>query len=733
MGSTSSLTFVWTPLGIIAGVVLVAATAVVGFMAWQRSLFSRRVGLLEGLRLGVVIFVAVTLNQPEWLEQYRPQEQPTLVVLADVSRSMDTRDVIDAARPADPPVTRSQWIKPLLRKDLWEPLQHDLDVVVTTFSSNLHEATQGTDLSSALNECVQNHPNLRSIVLLSDGDWNVGHPPAHAASQLRLKNIPVFVVGAGSESRLPDVEILRFDAPTFGVVGKSMRIPFVIDSALPRDHNVTVTLIPSSGKEITKDITISAMGRTEDALIWKPDQTGDVELTLNVPPHADELLPENNRRTVPIAIREEALKILLVEAFPRWEYRYLRNALERDPGVDVSCLLFHPGLSKGGGGKGYLQSFPGSLEELAPFDVVFLGDVGVGDGQLTVEQCRLIKGLVQSQASGLILMPGLRGAQFSLAQTELEELYPVVLDTAQRRGWGSRAPAQLELSEIGRRSLLTKLEDSEDANARLWETLPGFQWHAPVLRAKAGTEVLATHKSESSEFGRIPLLVTKRFGTGKILFMGTDGAWRWREGVEDKYHYRFWGQVARWMAYQRSMAQGDGMRLFYSPDRPQTDNVVTLNANVMSQSGEPLQQGTVMVHVVAPSGKTESVRLTPRGDEWGLFTGAFTPQELGSYQLTLTCRENGSSLETTMAVQGSSREKMGRPARFDVLEEIAAITRGKIVDAGNIRSLMDEIDALPEPEPMIRRLRLWCHPFWAGTLVTLLALFWTGRKLIGVI
>src|SRR5438105_12925440 len=53
--------------------------------------------------------------------------------------------------------------------------------------------------------------------------------------------------------------------------------------------------------------------------------------------------------------------------------------------------------------------------------------------------------------------------------------------------------------------------------------------------------------------------------------MGTDGAWRWRKGVEDKYHYRFWGQVVRWMAYQRNMVKGETMRLYYSPDQPRRD------------------------------------------------------------------------------------------------------------------------------------------------------------------
>ncbi len=106
--------------------------------------------------------------------------------------------------------------------------------------------------------------------------------------------------------------------------------------------------------------------------------------------------------------------MLVVESYPRWEYRYLRNALSRDPGVELSCLLFHPGLTKAGGGnKDYIKQFPAGLDELSKFDVVFLGDVGVDDGQLTAEQCRLLKGLVEHQASGLVFMPGLaRAASF---------------------------------------------------------------------------------------------------------------------------------------------------------------------------------------------------------------------------------------------------------------------------------------------------------------------------------
>ena len=200
--------------------------------------------------------------------------------------------------------------------------------------------------------------------------------------------------------------------------------------------------------------------------------------------------------------------------------------------------------------------------------MVFLGDVGLDDGQLTAEQCRLLKGLVEHQASGLVFMPGIQGRQLSLQETALADLIPVVMDEAQPGGWGSRTPGNFELTEIGRRSLLTNLADAQDNNLEVWDDLPGFQWYAPVVRAKGGRKSWPCTRTPPISMADCRSWSRAR-SAGKVLFMGTDGAWRWRKGVEDKYHYRFWGQVVRWMAYQRNMAKGETMRLYYSPDQPQ--------------------------------------------------------------------------------------------------------------------------------------------------------------------
>ena len=208
-------------------------------------------------------------------------------------------------------------------------------------------------------------------------------------------------------------------------------------------------------------------------------------------------------------------------------------------------------------------SRPGQ-DELAKFDVVFLGDVGLEDGQLTTEHCRLLEGAGRASGERPGVHAGLARPRIFAAGYRAGRPLPCRARSRPSRAAGGRAVANhFELTELGRRSLLTKLADTQDDNAEVWEGLPGFQWYAPVLGAKAGSDVLCVHKDASNEFGRLPLLVTRTFGAGKVLFMGTDGAWRWRKGVEDKYHYRFWGQVVRWMAYQRNMAKGETMRLYY--------------------------------------------------------------------------------------------------------------------------------------------------------------------------
>ena len=734
----------------VLGLLVIAVTGVLCWLAWHRSGYRKQTGWLELLRFVLVGLVIVTLNQPEWLKTQPPERRSTLAVLWDQSKSMETRDVLDSENVSDEPKSRAEVIQPLMSEAVWKGESaddsgntqnaDDLNVVFEPFSSALDPPEEATDLNAGLSHVLDSHTNLRGVVLLSDGDWNVGNSPVEAATRFRMKGIPVFAVGIGSRVPLPDLELVRMDAPTFGVVNKQIRIPFVVRSTLGQDRDVRVTLNVNKKSEstpdtaegqITKNIRVPAMRQAQDNIVYTLPATGEYTLSLRIAKDAEELIPENNEISAPISIREEQLRVLVIESYPRWEYRYLRNALERDPGVEVTCLLFHPELPKVGGGRSYIDRFP-DARELSRYDVVFLGDVGIKEGQLTVEQTQELRKLVSAQASGLVFMPGRKGAQDSLIPGPLGDLYPVVLDPATSEGVGSSAQGYFSLTSSGQRSLLTRLGETDEDNSEVWRKLPGFFWYAGVERAKVGTETLAVHDQVTSASGRVPLIVTKTYGTGKVLFMGTDSAWRWRHGVEDKYHYRFWSQVARWMAYRRQMAQSESIRLFYSPDRPNVDDVLTLNANAIDNVGGPLDSGTVVVQAISPSGKTQTIRLQPGTEDLaGLFVGSFVPKEPGNYRLVASSSETGATVQTDLSVQGLNREQQGRLARFDVLEEIAKITDGKLVSVSEVPNLLTYLAALPEPEPTVHRTRIWAHPIWAGILILLLGVFWVARKMTG--
>ena len=62
------------------------------------------------------------------------------------------------------------------------------------------------------------------------------------------------------------------------------------------------------------------------------------------------------------------------------------------------------------------------------------------------------------------------------------------------------------------------------------------------------------------------VLAAQPYGLGKVLWVGTDGTWRWRHRVGDAYHHRFWGQAVRWAASGKLAA---GNRLVrFGPSRP---------------------------------------------------------------------------------------------------------------------------------------------------------------------
>jgi hypothetical protein len=719
------------PVGVmIAAVLLLCGAGWLCLANWKRAANRRASGRLEALRFVLVALLALTLLRPEFVRKLERSSLPEIAVLADASASMNTRD-IDAGKSV---ISREQWVRQELAQQFWRPLEASAKVSIEPFSatSTNENAINGTDLNQALEGALQRYKNLKAVVLMSDGDWNLGKSPLEAATQYREQNIPIFAVQTGRETPVPDLVLESVSAPAYGLFGEEIAVAFKVSSHLPREVKTAITISDNFGESTRKDITIPANGEVEDSILWSPREVGDITATVKVPVEPDEAIAENNQRTFHMSVRVEKIKVLVVDSLPRWEYRYLRNALARDPGVDLRCLLLHPDLGPGDG-LNYVAAFPDTSEALSPYDVVFLGDVGIGGNELTSKDAELLKGLVEQQGSGLVFVPGRRGAEETILNSALKDLYPVDLDTSKPGGIGLENEAQLLLTTEGKRHWLTRFDSDEERNDQLWKQLPGFYWSAAVEKSRPGSEVLAVHSALRNQWGRMPLLVTRTAGNGKVLFLGTDSAWRWRRGVEDKFHYRFWGQVVRWMAHQRHLSGNEGIRLSYSPETPEAGDTVFLQSTVLDESGFPIDKGPVIGKITSPSGRMERLEFTQLEGGWGVFKSSFLAQETGKYKIEVVSEPHNRRLAAELLVAKPVIEKEGQPINSQSLAEIAALTRGATVSTGGLDQLVRQISLLPQRAPIEERIRVWSQPLWGTVLLLLLILYWVGRKWAGLI
>ncbi len=182
-----------------------------------------------------------------------------------------------------------------------------------------------------------------------------------------------------------------------------------------------------------------------------------------------------------------------------------------------------------------------------------------------------------------------------------------------------------------------------------------------------------------------------------------------------------------------NMAKGETMRLYYSPEQPNVRQTVFLNANIVESNGEPLAKGEVNARIVAPSGAVQTIRFSSSGEEWGAFAARFTPLEPGPHRVTLRSVSTDATLDTELLVQGGASERLGKPARPEVIEELVRLTRGQTIQPEQVAKAIAALERLEQPPEEIRRLTLWSHGWVAVTLIGLMAAFWVSRKIAGLV
>ncbi len=714
----------------LAGIVL-SVSIFLSYRQWTSDGRKKSFIFLEILRIFIICMIAFTLLKPEFVTYLKLTKTPEIQIIFDSSESMSTRDSFE--KGAEKPESRVQSMKKMIDSKFYSQLEKKNKVLLKSFGHDPDTKGEGTDINKALNEALDSGTNLKAVILMTDGDWNCGESPSASAMQYRARGIPVHTIVFGSETYLPDIELKNVKAPSFCIIKEKVSIPFEVFNKTAHEINTTVFLSSSGKTETEKNISVQPFSTASGSLVWQTEKEGKVKLTMKVPEIPEEKDKENNSRTFDISVREEKLKVLILETLPRWEYRYLKNALSRDPGIEFNTLLYHPQIGMGHG-KNFLDKFP-SKNDLASYDVFFLGDIGTAPDQLGKENLENIRDVVKHLGSGIVFMPGIKGFELGLMESPLSEALPVDFDKSKPQGCPLPKESKPILSSEGIRHFLTILSENPEKNSAVWKELPGFFWSSAVLSARPGSTVLAVHPEIRNDSGRMPLLAIREYGNGNALFLGIDSAWRWRKGVEDKYHYRFWGQVIRWMSHKRHLANSKGIRLFYSPEKPVAGQTVFITASVFNQSQMPVNNAELLFSLKDSSGnEVQKFVLFPDDSGWGVYKGQFILRKGGDYSMMAEYVDGGISLRTDFHVSEDKLEKSGEPSNVSAMKEISTITKGGYsCGEFDIDKIIKKILTAPESTEIEKRFPLWCTWWWGFLILSLMAIYWTGRKISGLI
>lgn len=238
----------------------------------------------------------------------------------------------------------------------------------------------------------------------------------------------------------------------------------------------------------------------------------------------------------PVAKPDEPrkLKVLVIEALPRLDYKFLRVALHRDARFDPKFLLTSADPGAVAQDPAYLGTFP-DRRELFDFDVVVLGEID--PKELPRAGKELLADYV-TEGGGLVVAAGVRHTPHGWKDTKLANVMPISLDKRPESPVVRSKGYRPVLTEAGKKhpAFVFKPGDKEEE----WNDRPELYGWTAGVSTKPQVEVLAVHPTEKTDRGDpLPLIVAHKYGKGTCMYVGFDDAWRWRKLNPDR-HTQFW-------------------------------------------------------------------------------------------------------------------------------------------------------------------------------------------------
>ncbi|MDE0593548.1 MAG: hypothetical protein OSB68_10035 [Dehalococcoidia bacterium] len=744
-----------------------------GLRPWQRV-------LLGVVRVVALALVCITLLEPMAVVRKTNTQQRGLPVLVDISESMamkdqrkSNEDLVEAAAALDLladtesdaaqaalglGVKQRQAIATSSRLDLATNLlsrsarstlallDEHVDVSYHTFgktsrmltddgvmtekvASELQPIETETAIAKAL-ESVANSGGVppAGIVLLSDGIDNAGS--LHTKSILRdlgTRGIPVYTIPIGL-AEPDDISIRNIVMQEVAYSGDRVPVRIQLQSKGYEKRTARMSVM-LNGRRVSQRTVQFDGGLQFQDIDFRVDvyEKGAAQIEVVVDPFDDEVSSDNNRIERSIRIVNEKVNVLYIEGNARWEYRYLRAILKRDPRINATFIASNAGPEVARNSTEHIERFPNQREEAFQYDLIILGDVDAAF--FNDDELRMLNELVRDRGASLLMLCGAMHSPSSYSGTPVETMLPIRFDPDSP--WEEVAEAVYPvLTPAGSSSLVMTLENDPAANDRIWSRVSPLDHLPPLLEAKPGATVLATLSDSGSRAQQFPLVAWQRYGTGKCMSIATDRLWRLRFKTGDKYHWRLWSQCIQFMTLSRLMGEHKRIRLETDRAIYPVGSQCRVYAHVLDDDFEPVIQPRfdVIVSGLGEDNSVETVSLRPDRSHPGLYEGYFTPPSPGRYRIESNENDQPISNTTEFQVAVVKKELTDPNVRIEQMKRIADLTGGVCLNMDEFSKIESLVDNDPVTTTVRSERPLWDNGWMAFVLVGLVGLEWILRR-----
>jgi len=630
----------------------------------------------------------------------------------------------------------------------------DYEVTYYTLGENLTQTTDGKEdtellsgrtadanssrIGSAIEEALNRHAgqSLAGIVVMSDFAWIGGTNPTKAARKARHQGIPIYPVSFGLPSP-PDLKLKRIIAPEVAFVEDEVPIRVQVDSSGFDDEEVEVTL-RGDGVEIkpmTRRVTLTGRSQFVEFTL-KSNKKGTKNLTAKVETLFDETTEANNVNNHNLRIIDDRIKVLYVEGMPRWEYRYLRWVLKRDPRLQVHFLMTYGDKELARTSGEHLGTFPAQKKDIFKYDLIILGDVP--SGYFNDEKMSSLEELVKESGGSLLMLAGPMGSPTSYAKTKIADMLPVKIGS--RRWKGKFSAVHPVMTTEGLQSEVVSLAtnpNNENLNNRIW-TMVRPLGYLPVLDGpKPGATTLLTLSDNDEGAEAYPLVAWQRYGSGKTMYVGTADLWRLRRQVGEQYHARFWRQAIQFLALSRILGQNKQITLETGRAQYATGERIDLFANVLTEEFQPVDNNTsysVNLTLEGSNALPLKIDLTPvdKINQPGLYSGSYLAVEEGSFVLSVpeSNFKTPKANKVEFVVENKPMEQRETAMNEEVANQIAIQSGGRNLAGTELGTLPTLLPPDVDTKPLIkvREKALWDVPLIFLLLVIITGVEWYLRR-----